>query len=878
MAAKRRHDWRCGGRFAKKPKTECPGIFNKHWSDDVVKRVRRRRTWIASALQLSAERLQEADGGAHRTQCGNNLSGNLELCSDCNGIHQLLLLFALEHVQLLDKLLIERGSDFSTLHIQLDSDLKCLQLTNVNRVVCNPNFALITARLDSQQLVIHKHPNQQLYQSRIGNVLSLKALHLQLQRYLADSVILCGGFVSEPHISAAEHSNSFRNALFLPNGLIRSSKCIGLVEAKGSKCGNLCHPCLVLQQKTKTAKCVQIGYQPAKGASYDQLPTSIRRSIHKQQTSKLQSLESLCQRLKRRLEKIDQIVIEHEETNRELYALHKYINDNFESLSAALKIKPLLCAFLKDQLKSAIQDNKPSSHSSKGMRWSQATYQLAIHLACASGSKIMERTNRMNMIKLPSDQMIKFRRFDVQHGQGVTKNMVKDLAESLREHRVQSENGGDPYLVMKFDEIYVKRGIVYNPAQNRIIGITTELESNNYLQPIYDFADAVQQDRNVDASALDQYTAKVAVQVIFSDLSSKFNFVGPFWFFHKNATAEALWKCFVMDLLFAMWLIGVVIKVLMSDMSSTNLSFVQLLSGGRTCKELINEPILVQIPFYVHQVVYMFVPHHNLKALRNALYKSTADDLNVIHQTFPLQNLYQRITWEHITMLFNADIDLTSGRCRTLTKAAVYLTPWSKQSVGLALNVFHENVVSALEYHVQQGNDPDVKGTLDYIKMTRQFLVGTFVSPAQADGQYDKLRGIDNPLLPRLKTAWNWFHIFQELNPHSNLSIRTYLAASSIWYGFEWIVSDFSAMYSDMEEDEQPYLCPYRLTTNDCEMFFGQQRGRNADRVGTYDKGVGLKRLMQQNQLQTEHSNTGNSNSKIRSQSLARQRNRAKKN
>eukprot|EP01083_Nonionella_stella_P070329 188106_1 len=99
-----------------------------------------------------------------------------------------------------------------------------------------------------------------------------------------------------------------------------------------------------------------------------------------------------------------------------IYTNHQYLDQNFDKLSDALKNRPLLIAFLKDQLKAALQHNKPSKHSSKGMRWSQATYQIAIQLACSSGSKCCKRMNDLNILYLPSDGMIKLKRYDFQHG------------------------------------------------------------------------------------------------------------------------------------------------------------------------------------------------------------------------------------------------------------------------------------------------------------------------------------------------------------------------------------------------------------------------------------------------------------------------------
>eukprot|EP01083_Nonionella_stella_P315173 1137607_1 len=181
---------------------------------------------------------------------------------------------------------------------------------------------------------------------------------------------------------------------------------------------------------------------------------------------------------------------------------------------------------------------------------------------------------------------------------------------------------------------------------------------------------------------------------------------------------------------------------------------------------------------------------------------------------------------------------------------AVYLNPWTKQRVNLALDIFSDNVVSGLEYYKREGHDVD--GTLQYIKAVRELLVGTFIDSTQANGDYDEIKKMDNPILTRIRSAWDWFARFQMDNVDSNLSTKTYLAISSIRFGFERIVSDFVEFYRNIETERPVYLRSYRLTTNDVEMFFSQQRGRGCDRVDTYDKGVGTSRLKQQNQLEAE--------------------------
>ena len=181
----------------------------------------------------------------------------------------------------------------------------------------------------------------------------------------------------------------------------------------------------------------------------------------------------------------------------------------------------------------------------------------------------------------------------------------------------------------------------------------------------------------------------------------------------------------------------------------------------------------------------------------------------------------------------------------------MYLNPWSKQRVILALQIFDEKVVSGLEYYQSQGHS--VRGTLEFIKAVRLLLVGSFVAPSKNDYKYGKIYGADNDLLPRLDVAWKWFAKFQADNAEDKLclNVKTLLAVSSIRFGFEWVVSEFAAFYASavMRGERRPYLRAYSFTTNDVEKFFSKQRGSHCDQVDTYDKGVGKIRMMQENKL-----------------------------
>ena len=642
----------------------------------------------------------------------------------------------------------------------------------------------------------------------------------------------------------------------------------------GSATKSMCQDCLLLQsnmQRHVTNLATRDGVR-SKHADPQVLPLTQQRDLFREQRREIVTLRARCDRFKRLIEEDDMITVERKDANEELYGLHLFLEKNFDALCAAIKERPLLVLFLKDQLKSALQDNKPSKHSAKGMRWSQATYQFAIHLACSAGSKFCKRINDTGIIKLPNDRSLKLKRYDFQSGQGVTKEYLTNMMSSVCAHRAAAGLSKNPFLCVKLDEVYIKNGIVFNPSSNKIIGVSTELDSGDYLNPYYELADAMKKGENIDKQAMTKYSAKIVVQTVLDDFGSTWKQVAAYWMFKKNAVATQLYNCIVRELLFPMHVLGLTVFLLMMDMSSTNISFAQLLSGTKTSRRMLGKPILCRLPFEDHDLAVMFDPQHCLKSCRNQLYKSRHKSINIETKRYFLQDNDDVITWEHIEQLYEEDLDTPLARHRSLNNDCVYLNPWSKQRVNLALQVFDEKVVSGLKYRATKGHN--VKGTLKFIEMTRLMLVGSFVAPSKNDHKFARIYDTDNELLPRLDAAWKWFDRFEKDNcsqkgedgksvKGSSLPVKTLLSLSSIRFGFEWVVSEFEKFNGrygkELDGGRRAYLSAYSFTTNDCEMFFSTQRGSGCDRVDTYDKGVGMSRMRQDNRLQLSNRQNHNS-------------------
>ena len=169
---------------------------------------------------------------------------------------------------------------------------------------------------------------------------------------------------------------------------------------------------------------------------------------------------------------------------------------------------------------------------------------------------------------------------------------------------------------------------------------------------------------NIDKQSMTKYSAKIVVQTILDDFGSTWKQPAAYWMFKKNAVASQLYISVVRKLLFPMHQLGLTVFLLMMDMSSTNLSFAQLLSGIKTSRKMLGRAIRCRLPFEDHDLALMFDPQHCLKSCRNNLFKSNLQSTNIETKRYFLQDNDDIITWEHIEALFNEDLDSPFARHR----------------------------------------------------------------------------------------------------------------------------------------------------------------------------------------------------------------------
>ena len=488
------------------------------------------------------------------------------------------------------------------------------------------------------------------------------------------------------------------------------------------------------------------------------------------------------------------------------------------------------------------------------MRWSDATIHFALQLMVSSKSSCIERINDLNIIKLPSKSTMRLKRFNYRFGAGMSQGLLDQISESLKNHRVKHKNVGDPYLYVKIDELYVKGSIVYNPANMNIIGLCHDIDSADFLAPTYDMMQQIMSDSNEDNSSdeviFGKYFTKMILQTIVADLASSWSTPGPFWPVHKTSDCKHLYY-FVIDDLIAPLEIEkqLSIRLLTSDMSNSNLSFVLELFGANDSNQLIGKPLKIVLPFHGEDesLLFMFDPVHVLKNIRNYFSESTLSNFNCDDNCFKLQDGNNAISWDWLIEILDSSVGGLYAVGRTISSRALYLNSWSKQRVNLALDIFNEKVESILKSEFEnkkQNKDPtyaSVQSTYFFIHYVRKFLVGTFCNPIAEPGN-SRVAKVDHGIFQQLEQSYKYFEKLRKNNSKACLPLKTSASISSIYFGFCEVWKQFYNQFKDENEigclKTGVYLCPARMTQNEIEKLFSKLRGMGCDGTDTFATGI----------------------------------------
>ncbi|XP_064485536.1 uncharacterized protein LOC135398009 [Ornithodoros turicata] len=389
----------------------------------------------------------------------------------------------------------------------------------------------------------------------------------------------------------------------------------------------------------------------------------------------------------------------------EMYNLNKIENDMAEGSERA--------AFLIDQLR---------NYSKKSPRWSETTIRHSILWSSRSPSSYALQLSS-NALKLPTRPTLK-KYIGPTTADSVTELMVTRLKSEAEGLKDEEKLGS---LLM--DEMAIKECILYDRAGDQLTGFA------NY---------------NASKSAgLEGEVANRLLCFLFLGLSTRYRL--PVGFYFTKGLQSPQLRTLILEIMKRVEEAGFIVVRLVADNHKTNVNAFSLLCGGE------DKPS-IQHPFDPQRKLFIAYDHcHIVKNIRSQF---LSDDKN-----FQVER--QNVSSKFLKDL--ADIQETSGDIitpvRCLTRKHLFPNNLEKMNVKRAVHIFSPEVVAALEWLQQYG---------------QQYGIGCF-KDAAATVKFMKMIG-------------EWFQILNIKNPTHSIHSNSTASAAFFNVGDErlrWLEEDF---------------------------------------------------------------------------------------
>lgn len=486
------------------------------------------------------------------------------------------------------------------------------------------------------------------------------------------------------------------------------------------------------------------------------------------------------------------------------------------------------------------------------MRWSAASIQVALQLYVQSNKKCIDRINNQNIIRLPSSRTIKLYECKHRFEQGISVGLLNDTINDLFAYRKSRNSIGDPYLILKHDEMYIVGNLIYHPVTHKICGIAAEFDNDAFLQPTYDVITDIEKNLDADAGICQTYSSKMILQTTLRDGTSGWTRPFAFWGEKGSGDSNMLREYIIDELIQELYFHhSLRIEEQITDQSSFNGSFVTSLVGKDIHElSLHRGAILAPMPLYEEKdpaLLCKFDPVHVMKGVRNALENSSFENYNHELKCYPLQNGANKITIDDIRKINDKKIGNKFDRCYTLSQQALKTDRFSRQSVSLVLEIFNAHTESALMEDCKRQGKPESE-TCKFIRHTR-LLFEPFVNPSKGS-KFTCIASTDHPIFEQLKKSMKYFEDLQKNNPNSCLHDKTFLGMKSFVYGFFETWKRYLSRYEDPNRPGHlrhgVYINGSTHTTDECELLNGYVRHVNGDRSDTYATALASKKVTQQ--------------------------------
>lgn len=253
-------------------------------------------------------------------------------------------------------------------------------------------------------------------------------------------------------------------------------------------------------------------------------------------------------------------------------------------------------------------------------------------------------------------------------------------------------------MCILFDEMNIRSGLVFNASRWELHGVACDYASIESMTDILTIVDDIAKHKNQDqkvssptSSDKDKVDSEIStmleklqkrktrkmLQFMLRDLTSSFDFMGPYFEIAEDLNAEELYTI-IQNIIDATYLYGFVPRIIVADGLSVNMSAFRFLTGGTlTVKH--SADFVRCAPYFLYegtgQLIFVSLdPTHVYKSARNALYNSKPGGVRML-------NFFgKNVTWTHISDVWlREEARARAGRRETdITHAAIYLTNYSK--------------------------------------------------------------------------------------------------------------------------------------------------------------------------------------------------------
>lgn len=333
--------------------------------------------------------------------------------------------------------------------------------------------------------------------------------------------------------------------------------------------------------------------------------------------------------------------------------------------------------------------------------------------------------------------------------------------------------------VLMFDEMAIKKYIVYDKNMDNLLGIQDHGEGERILVP-----------------------ASEALVFMVRGLNT--NWIQPYSFYFSQASTKSQdLRSILLDNIDRLCKIGLKVRIVICDQSFTNQGLYRML--GVT----IEEP-------YIHRnsrkIYFSFDSPHVIKNIRNHLKK---------HGYFIEGN---HVLWQHIVDFYSKDISSEQRLAPKLSKFHIEIPDLSKMKVKLATQLLSKLVASGIKTLIDLPEGNDRKMTED-ARPTSDFLL-------EMDSIFDLLNTSSRHVPGKpLKSANNYYKNLEKL--------RSYRKWVSEWLmsdgtkivdsvkGLQLTLHSLELLLSDLHNDGYGYVFTRRIQQDILEHYFSYHRGRN---------------------------------------------------